>query len=1088
MNKKRIAQKSDARQHEVPRGMGLAMMAAGLILFIFYAVTLSPGVYPGASANWVGAALGLNAWGSAAHPLWRACTFLWRQVPVGDVAWRLNLSSAVYGAIAAALLCWYVARWVHFRIWPEAKRGEGRKYSLVAVLSGLVAALLFGTSLAGWSAATRFHPGCFQLMLLLVALLLHQEYLHSYKPRSLYGLAFFCGLGVAESTFFLVLTPYFIVSVLVSLYGHHRLRARLFLGLTVAGCLGAAMYLVSAWHFAHAASTQWGVPVDGSSALLDVFKLQIREVGVYVPKPGWPLILLLIAVPWVAFQTGYWQRLHQHRDYRADVLQFILIVLVMVLQFNVPISPWTQWAHMQHVPVFETALLAMLGGWAFAYWLLGSVIAWEPEAKALAVWKKKRQELIRFKKLLSLVICALLGVVLLGSAIGNGFRASGRRGAFADQCAQAILDQLGARSWVVTDGVLDTHIAARATALGRTVRVLNLTVERDEVQIRRLRQWVAEDPRLQPFRDRLLSAASLGVGPFVREWLAADPEASQALALYGVPDFWAEAGLTVCPERFLLLATRSPDGLRGRPFLDEHREFWKGMCRLLPRVKEEMDPIDTLRNLLRRHLSLVANDLGVQLIDLQRSKEAYDAFGEALVLDPDNLSAKLNQAELARAGVHPEAKEELDAAVKVAFSAFKRQPTVFEVVRFYGQIHSPKALASIAATWASLGQYGLARGAMERAAALTKDDTARSAIQSSLGGIRLSMNETVQGEADFRKLLKSEPNNPVALQGMLELALQRDDTADARAWLAKARAAGADATGLALVTARVEIAERNYDACYAHMVELTDREPQNLNAWSLLAVAMIYQGRVADAERLVLPKMEMIAGKLANAQVFQVRGAVARAKGPAFHAAARDAYRCALGLLPGRRDLLEVVLELDLALGDDAAAGSDANDLLRTDRENARAHFVLGTQAISRGDLAAAEWHLRKSVATDATAMAWNNLASLLRAKGSLDEAEQAARQAVAKASKSAAFLDTLADVLLEKGKASEAKEIVERARSLAPEDWQVAFTAARVLMKAGQPEEARILLRQVQGHLKSLPLSTQAEVARIANEWKSRR
>ncbi len=1085
-----------------PAQLGWAMAAVGVVLFALYLVTLSPGVYPGVSASYVSTAMGFQTWGSAAHPLWRLFVSLWLRVPGCGGAWWLNLSSALWGAVAAALFCRYVARWVYATIglgW-EKKSGpkevqseltedearEARRASLVSVASGAFAAVLLGTGLAVWSASTRFQPETFDLMLVWAAFALYQDYTLWRGSWRLYALALLCGLGMAETTMFWVATPFLVGAMVAFLYRHHRLRVGLCLGLVGAGLLGLGLYWLSAHQFAQSAAG--AMAGDWHCALRQLLKLQFREVALHLPARGWPFVLLLLVVPWLAFQMGYWWRLHRQRDFRADALFCVCLAVTVLLQFNAPLPPWAQWQLVGRLPVLEAALAAMLGGWSCAYWAYGVLFRWEPAKLIDGKEVRNFEKQIRLKRLLSSGMCLLLLALTTLAALCNGLFASGRRGAFADRCAQEILDQLGTRTWLVTDGVLDTHLAVLAGRQGQALHLLDLTNERDAAQSRRLRRWIEEEPRLQPYRAKLINAASLGVATFVREWLAADPKAETALALYGVPDFFTETGLTARPERFLFLATRDLEGLRTRPLLDEHRAFWKRLSVQLPLVEEACDPVDQLSNLLRRHLSLVANDLGVLLMDLGRPEDAYSTFAEALVLEPENLSAKLNRAILVGEGLHPQDKEKLEASIKTALAAFKRQPTAFEIVRAYGQIHSPQALASVGAMWARLGQYGLAQGVMERAASIAKEGGARTAIQASLGGIRLTARDTAQSEADFRSLLKAQPDNPSALIGMLNLALLRNDTADARTWLGKARQSGADATFLGLAEARIEIAEKKYDASCARLLELTDAKPQNLDAWALLAVAMIHQGRGADVERQVLPKMEAVAGKQANPLVFQVRGAVARTKGPASYGVARDAYRCALALMPGQRDVLEIVLELDLAVGDDTAAGRDANDLLRADRDNPHAHFVLGTQAMAHGEFETAEWHLRKSVASGASAEAWNNLAGILLKKGSLDEAEKAAREAVVKADKSAPFLDTLADVLLRRGKVAEAQTFIGKARSLAPQDWQVAFTAARILKQAGQPEEARVLLRQVQGHLDALPPPVQEEVARVAQEWKSRR
>ena len=103
--------KREFRKIEAPWGLSRAMAAVSGTLFALYLATLSPGVYPGLSARWVSSATGVEPWTSAEHPLWRLCTAFWLHIPLGGAVLWLNLSSAVYGAIAAALLCQFVARW-----------------------------------------------------------------------------------------------------------------------------------------------------------------------------------------------------------------------------------------------------------------------------------------------------------------------------------------------------------------------------------------------------------------------------------------------------------------------------------------------------------------------------------------------------------------------------------------------------------------------------------------------------------------------------------------------------------------------------------------------------------------------------------------------------------------------------------------------------------------------------------------------------------------------------------------------------------------------------------------------------------------
>ena len=1095
----------NALQHDVPNHLGRTMAVVGGMLFVLYVATLSPGVYPGVSAFYVSAALGFQPWDSASHPLWRLFIALWQQMPLGSAAWRLNLSSAFCGVTAAVLLGRYVACWVYAHLWSHAeKRGlpeeeaacpeptaeelaERRAGARVAVAAGGVAAILLGTGLAGWGASTRLQPETFDLTLVMVAFVLYQDYTSKRGSLRLYALALLCGMGIAETTLFWGPTLFLAGALVAFLYRHHRLRPGLCLGLIAISLLGVCLFVLSARVFASAAASSPDVVCDWCGALRQMLRLQLREASSFLPRAGWVSVVLLLIVPWLAFQAGYWARLHRLRNYRADALQMVCLIAVLALQCQVPIPPWTAWLNGGRLAVLEAAMAAMLGGWAFAYWAYGVLFRWEPAQLVADKELRLLEKGVRTKKWLSVGICFAAVLVTVAAAFGSGRLASGRRGLFADRCAQEILDQLGDRSWLVTDGVLDPHLNVLSAARGRTLRVLNLSAECDPGQVRQMRRWVSEEPRMQTNRERLLNAASLGVGAFVREWLAVDPAAENVLALYCVPDLWMAAGLVSRPDRFLFFAKRSADGFKSLPLLEEQRAFWSRMRLLLPPVADVREPSDRLRRSLRSHLSVVANDLGVLLMDLGRDEEAFDALGESLLWDSKNLSALANRALLAGKGVRPAEKDRVEAAFRKATSFFKRQPMAFDVVRLYGQLRTPDALFGVGAAWAQLGQYGLAQGGLRRAAALAKEDGKRDAILAYLGSVSVNAGETGQGEEVFWSLLKKDARNLPALMGMLNLALRRGDAAEAGKWLAQARLAGAPEKSLALVEAQIEIVGHDYGAARARLLDLTDKEPKNLDAWALLAVAMVSLQQLDDVERVVLPKMESAVCKQPNARVFQVRGDLARARGPAAYGQARDMYRRALRLSPGRRDLLETLVDLDLRLDDQASANLDASDLLRIDPDNADGHFVLGNQAVVRGELDAAESHLRASVARAATPQTLNNLAEVLLRKGALEEAESTVRQAVAKDDKNAAIWDTQASVLLKRGKTSEALTAIGQARALAPEDWTLAFTAARIQMEAGRKEEARTLLNEVQKHLDALPPHVRDEVARVAQEWRTR-
>ncbi len=1058
--------------------------AAGCTLFALYVVTLSRGLYPGDSAAWVAAATGVEPWPDATRPLWRVWVAAWGHLPLGEQVWWLNLSSAVAVAATAGLLCGHVASWVHSRFEVDTPVAQQRVV-LVSALSGLVTAIVFGVSLAGWSAATRLNPFAFDVLLVACAFALYHGYVARHGLWRVYVLALLGGSGVIETAMFLLLAPYFVIATLVALYLRHRLKWALVCRLAAVGLCGAVCCTAAAWFLsARAPGTSW------MGLLRQV--VQIGDLRAYLPDMGWLWLLLILVLPWVTLQAGAWPRLSDPRTPAVSFLHVALTLAVLALLVNISIPPWPAWAAVGRLPVLEMMLAAMLGGWVCAYWLRGLLVPWpapvEDDVGRGAA--QRREEARRVETAVSLVMSGAFAAVLLFAVMRNGRLADGRRGAFADRCASDVLDQLGERTWLATDGALDRHLCRLAAARGKVLRLVNLAQDRRPAQLAQLRALIDADPQLQVYRTRLANAATVGGSVFVKEWLAVDPAAGRLLALYGAPDVWRAAGWQAVPDRFLFIGTREVDGLAQVPPFAEAQAFWTRMDQTLPYGKGERDrdPIDRLARALRRHLSLVANDCGVLLEDVRRPQEAHEAYRQALRLDPDNTSALLNRMMLARQGVlTPEEKETAEREAEAGLAAIKRRPSFLALVQLHGQVRAPEALAGLGTGWMQIGQTDLARSALTRAADVTPDGQHRDAFLGVLASFSLTTGDFVRGEELFRRMLDRQPADPRALTGLLRLSLLRRDAAAARTWLARARVAGLPAPACALEEAAIELAEHNADAACTRLLALTDSDPGNLQAFALLATAMVEQGRADEAAAAVLPRMIKAAGRAGNPLVFQVQGVVEAGRRPPAYAAARQAFRCAVAMQPGRQDLLARILSLDLVLTDLAAAERDARELVRLDSDNGLAHFVLGSQAAARGETTDAEWHLRCSVASDGSATAWNNLADVLRQRGALEDAEGAARQALGMATNSVAVLDTLACVLLDRNKTTEAGEVIAHARALAPQDWQVSLTEARVLWQSGQHEKARALLRDVRDHQDALPPEARAAVATLLAGWTAR-
>ena len=124
-----------------------------------------------------------------------------------------------------------------------------------------------------------------------------------------------------------------------------------------------------------------------------------------------------------------------------------------------------------------TALVAASCGYLLAYWFLLARVPLpvkedEPDV-ALPVHKFGRQA--------APFVGGGLALVLLLAGVVNAFSRDGENGAFADVCANELLDRLGTRTWLITDGqvgsqltdgLLDAHLRVAAAARGQELNII----------------------------------------------------------------------------------------------------------------------------------------------------------------------------------------------------------------------------------------------------------------------------------------------------------------------------------------------------------------------------------------------------------------------------------------------------------------------------------------------------------------------------------------------------------------------------------------------------------------------------------------
>jgi tetratricopeptide (TPR) repeat protein len=194
-------------------------LTAAAIVFVVttavYIATLAPSVTLEDSGELITAATKFGVPHQPGYPLWTMSGFILSHlIPVGNLAWRINLQSALYGGIANALLTLLVChsgRWLLQRWTDPALQAAVRPYCFYA---GLLAGLTLGFSDVMWSQATiaAVHGTVNALFTNIILLLLYFWMLEPAKTERLIITVFVFGLGLTHHHTLIQIIPAILVA------------------------------------------------------------------------------------------------------------------------------------------------------------------------------------------------------------------------------------------------------------------------------------------------------------------------------------------------------------------------------------------------------------------------------------------------------------------------------------------------------------------------------------------------------------------------------------------------------------------------------------------------------------------------------------------------------------------------------------------------------------------------------------------------------------------------------------------------------------------------------------------------------------
>ena len=260
------------------RSEWLCAAASGAVALGLYTWTLAPTVTLVDSGELIVAARSLGVAHPPGFPLYVLLAYAATWLPIGNVAERVNFASALFGALAVAVLALVVAEALQW----EAPRSIGKKGAAPAgssdagsaIIPPVVAALLLAFARTLWSYATLAEVYTLNALLIVLVILLMLRWrrltstagIRRATPaargsdRLLYAAAFVFGLGLGVHHVTVGLLLPALALLVVATAGWSFFASRRLLYAALCACAGVSVYLylpIAAWR---ETGLNWGDP------------------------------------------------------------------------------------------------------------------------------------------------------------------------------------------------------------------------------------------------------------------------------------------------------------------------------------------------------------------------------------------------------------------------------------------------------------------------------------------------------------------------------------------------------------------------------------------------------------------------------------------------------------------------------------------------------------------------------------------------------------------------------------------------------------------------------------------------------------
>jgi len=983
---------------------------AGLLLFlaifVFYAVKAPAFSVPGRWAGIAASFTGLDPFRMFVRPVWSALMWLLSGLPVANIGQAINLVTSLTGAGVCWLL-YEIVRRISF-VRTLNRQGRDAVEQVPRMMAGLFAGLFAAVSLPMIIVSTRGDFAVFDVFLILLAV--YPSMLYRQKPRiaCLYISCFIYGLGLADYPVMAAILPGFLAWWVVVIWKKAVPKTSMLFMAVMLLIAGFAVTLVYSGVMAGSRVAEFRGISGSGQVFVEYARLYYLELTRSVPRVGWLLIFGMNILP---FLFVMFSKLEEPTEKYSAIgiyaFRLILLALGLITLFNLSGSP-SRMVGPQVLLLAPSILVAVWFGYLIGYYY--------------GILTRINYSFFRY------AYAAFWVGLFLFAGYRHAAETSVVRAEPVVQFADDVIVGMGDRSYLITDGVLDSSLRLAARKADKTVHLINLAAGNDRHYGRyHASLFVAHD---------LQNMARLGVMPLIHEWLGRDTNITSQAAFLTVPDIAEAHNLIGVPDRVMYRIENkgvlpSPDDL-----FQAHLHYWNTAA--IPDAND-MQPHDA--GLMQTHhamrwLSRVANDLGVTMEEQQRDELAQSAYEKAIEIWPDNISAMLNLFNWAKRS-HPEDVEKYQTMLDKQVGQHRNAFDLRYLTQVCGQVRDTSIMLGEASMLGKAGQDQLALSRLERAAGLIVEEDV--AAQLSLARLYLRGQKVDESDAIYRRMLESNPDNTAAWNGLLRIALQRRQYEEANHILNRLEQLGAESQFIQLERASLNAAQGNFDEAKKQLQELTRQASPPIDAWYILGLIALAEqdeesfNNVAPAlevNRYYMPGMLLLGEHAMKKLQFDT---------------ARGYLEQALVLDPANIKILERLILLDYTARDANTLHERSAALLSVAPDHPLGHYGAANVYIAARQFDRAEVSLRRCLAIQSFGPAHNDLAWILGESGNLDEALFHAQKATALNEKDPNLWDTLAVIHLKRREIDEAAQSIEKALS------QGGDRSVNILLHAGE-------------------------------------